>query len=927
MRSSSLSLHSWTAVALLATVGCGPKPTPDPGLGSGSGGSGGSAVGSGSGGSGALHREDALLVRSGSGGGGGGITLGTSSRGVASSMKSVADRLHDAIGDTGTQLVVADRAAMMAAWAAADTAARLSALYADRHAGNASDLVHTAAAKLPSDVSALLGDAHSAAIQTHAAQLYADANALSAALSTPPPPQPGTERRTLPTVTTGQCVELTNAMVADLGGIATSEITYANTRGGYPWASLASAAVAAKTDFGSLTKPGFATALTAPTSTVLAASRARIHTWFGADAAKTAAATGTFDRAVQHGFDPRAALILARGSLLLEADFGVLETAIKTQTSALTANASAAQAELAQVAALVDGLHSGARARAAMLAAGKSPGVIANVSATWTAADRQLAANQKLLEACAMQTSGLDATREKTVTALAMITAFGTLPATCATTDDCDGGQQCVAKACVTTCGCDGDGETCNTADNKCKFAPQCSVTADCAAFPGTVCAGNECRATCGAATCTDEQECTSTCKARGACSTCGPTQFCDENAAAAPTCKADATRGCSTDADCVIAGVPSQVVPHCVTVANDDNQPVKMCIGVGWSCRQAGDCSWGTECDLAAGQCVDREAYACSTTNECRPAETCILENGTTHRCEAGNVAAGSGCDATVHDGHPVYGPCNNGKWVDDGHGALRCDPGQPSAETCDGVDNNCNGVPDDGIAVTSCAANAPGECAHGTTTCSGGKPGCAPSAAVPEVCDGKDNDCDGTADNHIASQACDAQAPGDCRNSYQVCSNGGLSCPPASPQGEVCDHRDNDCNGQIDDIHTSHDSHETDAIATFQSLFGVSENHVFGPANCGGTRESAASDKMTSGDSWCAVVDWADLACRDPHRAVGHSDIGDACKAFFQDGGVSDDNDHPNDCRYIVHFGTTGNTQLTCTMSHMVNVADHCN
>lgn len=77
-------------------------------------------------------------------------------------------------------------------------------------------------------------------------------------------------------------------------------------------------------------------------------------------------------------------------------------------------------------------------------------------------------------------------------------------------------------------------------------------------------------------------------------------------------------------------------------------------------------------------------------------------------------------------------------------------------------------------------------------------------PNAA--EVCDGKDNDCDSIVDNIV---------PRECYNGAQgtlgvgVCSSGRTACEQGKevcsgavePSAEVCDKKDNDCNGQVDD------------------------------------------------------------------------------------------------------------------------------
>lgn len=155
----------------------------------------------------------------------------------------------------------------------------------------------------------------------------------------------------------------------------------------------------------------------------------------------------------------------------------------------------------------------------------------------------------------------------------------------------------------------------------------------------------------------------------------------------------------------------------------------------------------------------------------------------------------------------------CAIGQQVCMGAAWTTCVSTQISDDLCDGQDNNCDGQIDEDFLNTGddCTNGKKGACktvgefvcsADGTTTVCNAEAGPAPTA---EKCNGFDDNCDGKIDEGLnIGKACTVTTNGCAATGVNQCQpDGSVACSAPAPQGtpEVCDGKDNNCNGQTDE------------------------------------------------------------------------------------------------------------------------------
>ncbi len=231
---------------------------------------------------------------------------------------------------------------------------------------------------------------------------------------------------------------------------------------------------------------------------------------------------------------------------------------------------------------------------------------------------------------------------------------------------------------------------------------------------------------------------------------------------------------------------------------------------------------------------CEDGEICGDGIDNDCNGTadDACDCTPGDTMDCTSGDPAmAGIGeCafgTATCDD---------NGKW-------LACE-GEilPTAEDCNGLDENCDGEEDDGFGSITCGV---GLCTNTIDECVAGilmhcEPLPPPDAI--EDCDGTDDDCDGDTDEGCtctngATQTCyggpmGTAGTGACASGTQTCTGGqwGACNGEVLPGTEACDNIDQDCDGNISEGMCS----SANAVAACQNGACVISSCSPGFSNC---------------------------------------------------------------------------------------------
>ena len=185
----------------------------------------------------------------------------------------------------------------------------------------------------------------------------------------------------------------------------------------------------------------------------------------------------------------------------------------------------------------------------------------------------------------------------------------------------------------------------------------------------------------------------------------------------------------------------------------------------------------------ISVGECV--ELFECDPTIFLQGEEDCTTDEGfpgtRKKYCNKGTYQYGdcvSPCSEEICDG--IDNDCDD--LIDEGQENACGTCGIPPSETCDNVDNNCNGSTDEDL-VQECFT----ACGVGVEYCAAGNwISCTAAQPQEEVCDGLDNNCNGKIDEGL-NCACtinDIGALFPCSESPLLCGEGYKSCACSDPQ-----------------------------------------------------------------------------------------------------------------------------------------------
>ena len=195
----------------------------------------------------------------------------------------------------------------------------------------------------------------------------------------------------------------------------------------------------------------------------------------------------------------------------------------------------------------------------------------------------------------------------------------------------------------------------------------------------------------------------------------------------------------------------------------------------------------------FCGGECVGNAdcpaGFACKpSAGEKGSGKQCVRESG---MCSCTDNAVKSGaealCTITNKDG-----TCSGARKCD-AKGLTACSAAKPVPELCNGKDDDCDGDTDENLAAQPCETKGAVGACKGQTKCEAGKLTCTAPKPVAEKCDGKDNDCDGKTD-----EGCDDDGDGYCAQGIEIvglpavctqdaksCNNSGAALPPWCKKG----------------------------------------------------------------------------------------------------------------------------------------------